>query len=340
MSYIGFTGDRYHLAHYKGDSKHKFSHNRKIIKISLMLGLLIFLLPTNETINIQNIPKAPSQITRNVERIPEQELILELKANDTVISELILRILLIWTMSNGSTPTTIGFQPKPVNSPLTRLPGVKIPPKLQKHAANKNNLGQGLNRNSSIESMANNLSPKYQEFQNKYDLHLLPRFQTNECSIEKFKNLARDPRSNIPMYNRVSIDEARTAVQAELQNIIIEPSRPNKLEARLVDLDYKVRGPGLLTHVDIKQPVGTKTLKKQNQTITVEEMAYKIGQNIFDQKQKFIGLKNGPVTSQNVGHIVDLCYVPKNEKAIVKKNVLSGAKDQGSDSGIIFVNDK
>ena len=70
-------------------------------------------------------------------------------------------------------------------------------------------------------------------------------------------------------------------------------------------------------------------------------MAYKIGQKIVAQKHRFVGLKNGPVSSdsENIGHIVDLCYVPSSEKAIVKQNVLQGALDKGSDAGIVFLND-
>ena len=75
---------------------------------------------------------------------------------------------------------------------------------------------------------------------------------------------------------------------------------------------------------------------KQGQTI---DMSYKIGQKIVDQKHRFVGLENGPVSSENVGHIVDLCYLPSSEKAIVKQNVLQGARDKGSDAGIVFLND-
>ncbi|MGK0448175.1 MAG: hypothetical protein ACJA2M_001959 [Polaribacter sp.] len=46
-------------------------------------------------------------------------------------------------------------------------------------------------------------------------------------------------------------------------------------------------------------------------------MAYKMGQKIVQQKHSFVGLENGLVSPQNVGHIVDLCYVPNNEKTIV-----------------------
>ncbi len=68
-------------------------------------------------------------------------------------------------------------------------------------------------------------------------------------------------------------------------------------------------------------------------------MASRLGQKLVAQKYRFVGLENGPVGSENVSHIVDLCYVPSSEKAIVKQNVLQGAVDKGSDAGIVFLND-
>lgn len=68
-------------------------------------------------------------------------------------------------------------------------------------------------------------------------------------------------------------------------------------------------------------------------------MSYRIGQNTIAQKQRFVGLENGSLDSENVGYIVDLCYVPPSKKVIVKQNVLQGALDKGSNVGIIFLND-
>ena len=117
-------------------------------------------------------------------------------------------------------------------------------------------------------------------------------------------------------------------------NVVIEPTRANQ-----VDLDFIVQGPYPWTHVDIKQPIGSEVLIKQGQTICVENMAYKLGQKIVVQKHRFVGLDKGPVGPENVGHIVDLCYVPSSEKTIVKQNILQGALDKGSDAGIVFLND-
>jgi hypothetical protein len=63
-------------------------------------------------------------------------------------------------------------------------------------------------------------------------------------------------------YERVSIDEAKSVVQAELENVIIELTRARMLEIRRINLEYKVKRPDPLTHVDIKQPTGLKTLIK------------------------------------------------------------------------------
>ena len=92
----------------------------------------------------------------------------------------------------------------------------------------------------SMDTIANSLSSDYFDYQTQYySYSLSKRFDTNKCSVKKFKELARDPRSNYEKYDRVSIDEARAIVQAELENRVIEPSRPDTLEAKKVDLDYK-----------------------------------------------------------------------------------------------------
>jgi hypothetical protein len=45
----------------------------------------------------------------------------------------------------------------------------------------------------SMNTMANSLSPEYSEFQNKYYPELSrKRFDTNQCPVRKFKELARD----------------------------------------------------------------------------------------------------------------------------------------------------
>jgi hypothetical protein len=117
-------------------------------------------------------------------------------------------------------------------------------------------------------------------------------------------------------YDIVSIDEVRRIVQAKLEKLVIKPTRPDMETVRRVDLDYKVQRPAPFKHFYLKNSVGSEILKKQGQTISLEDMAYKIGQNIVNQKHRFVGLENCPVSSENVDRIVDLCYVLGNEKSI------------------------
>lgn len=283
----------------------------------------------------------------------QQELLVDLRGGGSDLSEFIMRkfiIILIWTMSQNAKPTE-GFQPKRINNQHFGRqgqqghvqPNPRIAPKLQENPVDRNNPGQGSCRSSnhlSMDKLANSLSQDYVEFQSKYCSESLPkRFDTNNYSAREFKELAKDPRVDGVQYDRVSIDEARTIVQAQLENLVITPTRPDMETARRVDLDYKVQGPAPFTYVDVKTPVGSEILKQQNRTISLEDMAYKIGQKIVKQKHTFVGLENGPVGPENVGHIVDLCYVPSSEKAIVKQNILQGARAKGSDAGIIFLND-
>nr|QYB19239.1 hypothetical protein [Climaconeis cf. scalaris]QYB19338.1 hypothetical protein [Climaconeis cf. scalaris] len=280
----------------------------------------------------------------------QQELLLDLRGGGSDPSEFIIKILLIWTMSKNYKPTD-GFQPKPtpkIHQYSGRQghqghiqPNPRIAAKLQENPVNRNNPGQGSYRSSnhlSMDKLANSLSPEYSEFQRKYYSEFLPkRFDTNNYSAKEFKKLAKD--SRIDDVTRVSIDEAITIVQAKLENLVIKPTRLDMEIARRVDLDYKVQGPAPFTHFDVKNPVGSEILKKQGQTISLEDMSYKIGQKIVAQKHKFVGLENGPVGPENVGHIVDLCYVPSSKKAIVKQNVLQEPLDKSSDAGLIFLND-
>lgn len=92
--------------------------------------------------------------------------------------------------------------------------------------------------------------------------------------------------------------------------------------------------------MDTKHPVGSEILVKQNSPDTLQEMAYNMGKSLVKQKERFCGLEQGPESSENVLHIIDMAYVPSHEKEIVKEYCLKGAKEAGSSEGIKFLNDK
>lgn len=91
--------------------------------------------------------------------------------------------------------------------------------------------------------------------------------------------------------------------------------------------------------MDAKHPVGSEILFKQNSPDTLQEMAYNIGESLVKQKKRFCRLEQGPESSKNVLHIIDMAYVPSHEKEIVKEYCLKGAEEAGSSEGIQFLND-
>lgn len=68
-------------------------------------------------------------------------------------------------------------------------------------------------------------------------------------------------------------------------------------------------------------------------------MANNMGVSRVKQKERFCELEQGPESSENVLHILDLLYVPPSEKEIVKEYCLKGAENTGSSEGIQFLNE-
>jgi hypothetical protein len=167
----------------------------------------------------------------------QKRLILNLGEGENNIPEFMIRIILIWTMVRNAQPTE-GFQPKPIyqhfGCPGQTQLNLRIAPKLQENPVDKNSLGQ----DPFLGTMSNSLSKEYSVFQNDYYPKSLPkRFDTNQCSARKFSELARDTRANDVKYDRALIGEARAVIQSKLQNLVIKPTRANKLEAQRIDLN-------------------------------------------------------------------------------------------------------
>lgn len=107
-----------------------------------------------------------------------------------------------------------------------------------------------------------------------------------------------------------------------------------------LDYDFKVEGPPPLKCLNVHMPLGSEVLKRQKQTISLEDMAYNLGKKIVFEQHRFVGLENGPESSENTGHIIDLGNIPIHEKSIVRDMILEGVKSlKGSDMNIFFQND-
>ena len=191
-----------------------------------------------------------------------------------------------------------------------------------------------------METLSQTLSQEYTEYQQKFNSPpVSKRFDTKNYDQEKFKELSKDPNAKKTVFHKTTVDEARSALHAEMEGHIENPQRLDQPFTKSVDLDFKVDGPYPFTHVDIKHPVGSEILQKQNSPMDLETMAYKMGGKLVDQKNRFCNLEQGPNTSENVLHIVDLAYVPSHEKEIIKEYCLKGAEDAGGSEGILFLND-
>jgi hypothetical protein len=187
-----------------------------------------------------------------------------------------------------------------------------------------------------MDTLGRRLSQEYKEYQDQYNSPpISDRFDTKDYDSARFMQLSQDPHAKRKVYHKKTVDETRSAIQSEIEGIIKDAQRIPKPYCNLVDLDFAISGPFPYTHLDFKHPVGSVVLKKQNSPFTLEEMAYNIGESILKQKKRFCGLKQGPKSRENVLHIVDLCYVPKNEKQIVIEFCIKAA---GSSDGIKFLN--
>jgi hypothetical protein len=184
--------------------------------------------------------------------------------------------------------------------------------------------------------MSKRLSQEYTEYQQKFNSPPVSKIvDTQNYDKEKFKDLAKDPRANKEVFHKTTVDEARTALQSEMEGIVDNPQRIEKPICKSVDLDFKVNGPALYTHMDVKHPVGSEILRKQNSPYTLQEMANNMRESIVKQKERFCEFEQGLESRENVLQIVDLCYVPKNEKQIVLEFCIKAA---GSSDGIKFLN--
>ncbi len=192
----------------------------------------------------------------------------------------------------------------------------------------------------SMEELSQTLSQEYSNYQQDFNSPpLSERFDTTNYDQEKFLELGADPNAKKTVFHKTTVDEARSALHAEMEGYVENPQRLDQQFTKSVDLDFKVDGPYPFTHVDIKHPVGSEILQKQNSPMDLETMAYKMGGKLVDQKNRFCNLEQGPKTSENVLHIVDLAYVPSHEKEIIKEYCLKGAEDADGSEGILFLND-
>ena len=119
-----------------------------------------------------------------------------------------------------------GFTPqrqygsRPINNkPLSCRNNVKI--NQEQFYGNQNPGGSS----SSMETMSKRLSQEYTEYQHKFNSPPgSKRFDTKNYDQEKFKELSKDPRANKEVFHKTTVDEARAALQSEMEEIVDNPN--------------------------------------------------------------------------------------------------------------------
>nr|YP_010283133.1 hypothetical protein MKU15_pgp058 [Nitzschia traheaformis]ULD15897.1 hypothetical protein [Nitzschia traheaformis] len=165
------------------------------------------------------------------------------------------------------------------------------------------------------------------------------------CSLERFKVLATENGKLTSGTAR----EAITILQGEMQGYY--------RNARREDYGLNVKGPDFLveglgefeniTHVEVKNPVGSAIKIAHGQKGIISKQGKKIGakivyqQNYWSNSTKTSELENInptaslPQSPNNVLGAVDNFDVPSNEKAFMEGSVLNGSKNN---TNIIFLN--
>lgn len=158
-----------------------------------------------------------------------------------------------------------------------------------------------------MDTLGRRLNQEYKEYQQKFNSPpLSKRFDTTNYNQVRFQLLSQDPRAKVVVYHKKTVDEARSAIHAEILGLVNGVNRIPKPYCQSVDLDFVISGPWLVTHMDIKHPVSSAILEKQGKTKTIRQMAFDVGKGISRQKERFCGLEQGPRSRKNVLHIVDL----------------------------------
>ena len=289
------------------------------------------------------------------------ELILQLRGGDKFkdISFIILFILLYKLQQNRIE----GFPVNPVPHPQWMTNGAdRRPPYARGYGYWNSGSGSslGLSSQSSNLSVSNNGVPTKTQISGflknkKVDLNKCLNevkrraFELGctdfDCSLERFRALATE---NGDLNDR-GAKEAITILQGEMLGFY-KNSRREDYGSNITGPDFIVEGVGVfkdITHVEVKNPVGSMIKIVSKQSASISRQGKNIGaklryqQSFWSDKTKTSKLENVnsialfPQSSNNVLGLVDNFDVPSNEKAFMEASIIRGYR---SDRNIIFLN--
>nr|WPV76532.1 hypothetical protein [Naviculales sp.] len=127
-----------------------------------------------------------------------------------------------------------------------------------------------------------------------------------ECDQQRFNDLSVNPETGA--IDEKSIFEAKGGLQGEGQRIYKNLRRPANSDVRL-DFEATYIKTGNRIFVDHKGMIDFQSLADQGKDISRfpshETVAYRMGQDIPSQKERFIGLPQGPKSAKEVLHLVN-----------------------------------
>jgi hypothetical protein len=112
-----------------------------------------------------------------------------------------------------------------------------------------------------------------------------------------------------------------------------------------VDLDFVAEraGSGETIFIDHKGMIDFGSLSDKGIDISGfpshESVAFNMGKDSVNQKEKFIGMDQGPASMAKVVHLYNFENIQnRNEIPLIMQAVLNGAEQAGYTDGIIFLN--
>jgi hypothetical protein len=161
-----------------------------------------------------------------------------------------------------------------------------------------------------------------------------------ECDQQRFNDLSVNQETGA--IDEKSIFEAKGGLQGEGQKMYKNLRRPANPDVRL-DFEATDIKTGNRIFVDHKGMIDFQSLADQGKDISRfpshETVAYRMGQDIPSQKERFVGLPQGPKSANEVLHLVNFDKIRNYlEKPSLVSAVLNGAEDAGCGDNIAFIN--
>eukprot|EP00980_Cylindrotheca_fusiformis_P030299 scaffold24649_cov2193-Cylindrotheca_fusiformis.AAC.3 len=159
-------------------------------------------------------------------------------------------------------------------------------------------------------------------------------------SEDRFLELSTNPQTGV--FDEKSIFEAEGGLQGEVEGLYSNLRRTNNPK---VDLDFEATSvqTGQTIFVDHKGMIDFASLADKGIDTsgfpTHESVAFNMGKDSVDQKERFIGLDKGPKSRDDVLHLYNFKDIRNNaEKPFLVQAVLNGAEQAGYTDGIRFLN--